>query len=326
MTPMTKRERLEATIAGEAVDRPAVALWRHFPGDDARPDDLAAAHIWWQQTYDWDLLKVTPSSSYCVLDWGMRATWQGGDEGTWKYQNTVVNEPEDWARLAVLNPTAGSLGAAREAVAQVCASVGDSVPVLMTIFSPLSQAKNLAGPNLLPHLRHHPDAVLAGLEIITETILRYVDALRSTGIAGIFYAAQLAEPSRLSRPEYEHFGRPLDLRILENSRDLWFNMVHLHGPNGYFDLLADYPVQAINWHDREAGPSLAQAAAMFPGALSGGLDRWTVHRGTPDQVRNEATDAIAQTGGRRLILSTGCVAMTNSPLSTLRAARGSVRE
>ncbi len=32
------------------VDRPAVALWRHFPGDDARPDDLAAAHIWWQRT------------------------------------------------------------------------------------------------------------------------------------------------------------------------------------------------------------------------------------------------------------------------------------
>ena len=103
------------------------------------------------------------------------AAWQGGDEGTWKYQNTVVNEPEDWARLAVLNPTAGSLGAAREAVTQVCAAVGDSVPVLMTIFSPLSQAKNLAGPNLLPHLRHHPDAVLAGLEIITETILRYVE-------------------------------------------------------------------------------------------------------------------------------------------------------
>ena len=101
-------------------------------------------------------------------------------------------------------------------------------------------------------------------------------------------------------------------------------MVHLHGPNGYFDLLADYPVQAINWHDREAGPSLAQAAAMFPGALSGGLDRWTVHRGTPDQVRNESADAIAQTEGKRLILSTGCVAMTNSPLSTLRAARGSV--
>ncbi|MCB0003876.1 MAG: uroporphyrinogen decarboxylase, partial [Anaerolineae bacterium] len=52
---------------------------------------------------------------------------------------------------------------------------------------------------------------------------------------------------------------------------------------------------------------------------SGGLDRWTVHRGTPDDVRREAADALEQTGGRRLILSTGCVTMTNSPLSNLRA-------
>ena len=41
MTAMTRRERLLATFAGEPVDRPAVALWRHFPGDDQRPADLA---------------------------------------------------------------------------------------------------------------------------------------------------------------------------------------------------------------------------------------------------------------------------------------------
>jgi uroporphyrinogen decarboxylase len=40
---MTRRERLEATIAGLPVDRIAMALWRHYPGDDQRPADLAAA-------------------------------------------------------------------------------------------------------------------------------------------------------------------------------------------------------------------------------------------------------------------------------------------
>ena len=34
MTEMSKRDRLAAAIAGENVDRPPVALWRHFPGDD----------------------------------------------------------------------------------------------------------------------------------------------------------------------------------------------------------------------------------------------------------------------------------------------------
>jgi uroporphyrinogen decarboxylase len=49
---MTRRERLEATFAGEPVDRLAVALWRHFPGDDQRPADLAAATLAWQAQYD----------------------------------------------------------------------------------------------------------------------------------------------------------------------------------------------------------------------------------------------------------------------------------
>ena len=41
MSSMNKRERLEATVAGEPVDRVAVALWRHWPGDDQRAEDLA---------------------------------------------------------------------------------------------------------------------------------------------------------------------------------------------------------------------------------------------------------------------------------------------
>lgn len=321
---MSKRERLHALAAGQPADRPAVALWRHFPGDDARPDDLAAAHLWWQHTFDWDLLKVTPSSSYCIQDWGVQAAWQGGDEGTWVYQNTLIQRPEDWARLAVLDPAAGSLGLARQAVTAVCQAVGPAVPVLMTIFSPLAQAKNLAGPNLLPHLRKHPDAVQAGLEIIAQSVLRYVDALADTGVAGIFYAAQLADPGRLSRAEYEQFGQPLDRRILRAAGGFWFNMLHAHGLDVYFDLLAGYPVQALNWHDREGGPDLAAGGALFTGALSGGLDRRTVHLAAPDDVRREAADAVRQTAGERLILSTGCVAMTNSPLSNLWAARRSV--
>ncbi len=321
---MSKRERLQSLAAGQAVDRPAVALWRHFPGDDARPEDLAAAHIWWQRTFDWDLLKVTPSSSYCIQDWGVQAAWQGGDEGTWTYQNSVIQQPEDWARLPVLDPSIGSLGRARQAVATVCQAAGPDTPVLMTIFSPLAQAKNLAGPRLLSHLRKHPDAVQAGLEIIAQSIVRYVAALADTGIAGIFYAVQLAEPGRLSRAEYEQFGQPLDLRILRAAGGFWFNLLHAHGLDVYFDLLAGYPVQAINWHDREGGPSLAEGGALFSGLLSGGLDRRTVHLAAPSDVRREAADAIQQTAGQRLLLSTGCVSMTNSPLSNLWAARRSV--
>jgi uroporphyrinogen decarboxylase len=56
---MTKRERLEATVAGEPVDQVAVALWRHWPGDDQRAEDMARSTLDFQRLFDFDFIKVT---------------------------------------------------------------------------------------------------------------------------------------------------------------------------------------------------------------------------------------------------------------------------
>jgi len=87
-------------------------------------------------------------------------------------------------------------------------------------------------------------------------------------------------------------------------------MLHLHGDVPMFDLVADYPVQAINWHDRETEPDLVAGKSKFKGnrvRRVGPMD--PVHNGAPSEVRNQARDAIERTNGRRFILSTGCVAM-----------------
>ena len=75
MSNSSKRKRLEATINGQTPDRVPVALWRHWPGDDQDAHALAAAHLKWQQDYDWDVLKVGPASSYSVVDWGAQDRW-----------------------------------------------------------------------------------------------------------------------------------------------------------------------------------------------------------------------------------------------------------
>ncbi len=54
-------------------------------------------------------------------------------------------------------------------------------------------AKHLAGnETMLSHMRRNPDAFRRGLETLTESILRFIDAARATGIAGIYYAVQHA--------------------------------------------------------------------------------------------------------------------------------------
>ena len=322
---MSKRQRLEATFAGEPVDRVAVALWRHWPGDDQRAEDLARSTLDFQHNLDFDFIKVTPSSNYCLAGWGAETRWVGNQEGTRDWGARVVQSPEDWAKLQVQDPYSGLLDEVRRALTIIGDEVGEEVPFIQTIFNPLAQAKNLAGERLLADLRQHPDALKAGLETITESIVRFIEAIRETGVAGIFLALQHATYDLLTEAEYQEFGRPYDLRILAATEGLWFNLVHLHGTNVMFDLVSDYPVQAINWHDQETQPSLGEALDRFPGALVGGLRQWeTMLRGTPDWVRAEAQAAIEETGGRRLVVGTGCVTFITSPLGNIRAAREAV--
>jgi uroporphyrinogen decarboxylase len=320
---MDRRERLHATIRGEAVDRLAVALWRHFPVDDQDPASLAAATVEWQTQFDWDFVKVTPSSSFCLKDWGAADEWRGNPEGTRDYTHRVVQRPEDWTTLKVLDPAQGHLGAQREALRQVGAALDGRTPFIQTIFSPLSQARNLVGADLLPvHLRQYPQALRAGLETITATTLRFIEACQATGLDGIFYALQLATTRVFSEAEYRTFGEPYDRRILAAAEGLWLNVTHVHGADVLFDLAAGYGAPVVNWHDTETPPTLAGGLLKTSGAVCGGLRQWeTMVRGTPEAVRREARLALEQTGGRRLILGTGCVTPIVAPRANLRAAR-----
>ena len=323
---MNHRQRMENCLAGAPVDRVPVALWRHFPVDDQTPDGLAAAVVDFQKRYDFDFVKVTPASSYCLRDWGVEDVWQGAAEGTRQYTTRRIHTPDDWARLPVLDPTQGALGYQLKCLRLITAELGPDVPVIQTIFNPLSQAKNLLGAaDLAVHIRRWPDALHAGLRTITESTGRFIEAALDTGIAGVFFATQHAQYSLLSEEEYVVFGRNYDLQVLEPAGDLWLNVLHLHGEEIMFELLSKYPVTVFNWHDRDTRPSLSEGLKIVTGAVCGGLARErTMLLGTPEQVRLEALDAIRSTAGTRFILGTGCVTMTTSPHGNILAARHSV--
>lgn len=328
MNEISKRERLEAAVAGELADRPPVALWRHFPGDDQRPTDLAAATLSYQWRWDWDLVKVSPASSYCLRDWGVEDRWLGNNEGTREYVKRAIETPEDWRRLPVLDVQEGFLGGQLHCLELIVRDLGGNTPVIQTIFNPLSQAKNLVGgERLAVHLRRYPEALRAGLETITRTTSRFIRLALKTGIDGIFFAVQHARYGILTEAEYKEFGHPYDMQLLEalEGTGAWFNLLHLHGDDVMFDSLADYPVQAWNWHDQETPPSLVEGKRKVKGAVVGGLRQWeTMLRGDPDLVRAEAQAAIEATGGQGFILGTGCVTPITAPWSNLRAVRESV--
>lgn len=324
---MNKRARLEQTIAGEPTDRPPVALWRHFPGDDQRAADLARSTVEFQKAYDWDFVKVTPASSFCLADYGAQDEWRGSMEGTRTYTRRPIERSLDWTSMRALDPLRGSLGRQGECLRLVTDALGEDVPVIQTIYSPLAQARNLAGSEkLIHHMRTAPDRLHTGLNVLTETTLRFIDSLKRLPIAGIFYAVQHASYAQLSEDEYRTFGLPYDRKILESLPPRWWlNVLHLHGDAPMFKFAGELRAQVINWHDRDTEPELAQGKTLFSGAVCGGLSRWDhLHQGTPSSIREAARDAMQKTNCRRFILSTGCVAMITTPLSNLRAVREAV--
>jgi uroporphyrinogen decarboxylase len=316
---------MEACIAGKPVDRPPVALWRHFPVDDQAPGTLAAATLEWQSRYDWDLVKVTPASSFCLKDWGVDDTWEGSAEGTRRYNKRIVATPEDWTRLQALAPDSPHLASQLKCLSLLRAELGPDIPLIQTIFAPLAQAKNLVGGEaLIAHLRQNPDLVKRGLSVIAETTRSFIEAARKTGVDGVFYAVQHAQAQLLTEEEFTEFGIAYDLPVLESASPLWLNMLHIHGENIYFDLVADYPVQVINWHDRDTAPSLADARSRTSSTLCGGLRRETMVYGTAEDISREAENALEQTGGGKFVLGTGCVVEIIAPHGNLIAARKAV--
>lgn len=322
----TKRERLKASIAGEVADRPPVALWRHFPVDDQQPETLAEATIAFQQDFDFDFVKVSPASSFCSRDWGAEDEWRGDPEGTREYTRRPIQEPEDWLQLRPLPSDSHNLSNQLECLSILQRRFGDEVPFIQTIFSPLSQAKNLAGgERLLEHLRRDPRSVEVGLETIARTTAGFIEEARKRGISGVFFAVQHASFSLMDREAFRRFGETYDMQVLEAARGLWLNVLHLHGSSLMFDVSSAYPVAVVNWHDRETPPSLEEGRRSVVGAVCGGLSRLeTVVLGTPGLVEKQARDSIDAIQGRGLILGTGCVVPVVAPRGNLKAARAAV--
>jgi uroporphyrinogen decarboxylase len=322
MNTYTHKERIQACLNGEILDRPAVALWRHFPVDDQDPRALADATLHFQRTYDFDLVKVTPASSFCAKDWGTQDEWTGHTEGTRQYTRRVIHNPHDWERLPTLDPSATHLAAQLVCLRLIRAELGPETPLLQTVFSPLAQAKNLAdSETLITHLRLYPEAVMKGLGTIAETTRRCVEACIEAGVDGIFYAIQHAQASLLTLEEYRTFGLPHDQKSLEPAQALWCNLLHLHGHDVYFSLIDSLEFPIVNWHDRETFPSLAKAQELSGSVVCGGMRQDTLVYRKKADVEKEAADAIQQTGGKRFILGTGCVVPIIASHGNILAAR-----
>lgn len=318
---MKARERIMAAFSGEPLDRPAFSLWRHFHDRDATPEGLVAATLEFVRRWQPDFVKHTPVGMYGVEDWGVELERYDDPHRAPERRAPAFQTPAGWHELVPLDASggrAGALGRELRGLRRLRQELDPEVPILMTIFSPLTLAYKLVGDRLVEDLRAAPEALHAGLRTIAGTTARYTEVVGEAGADGIFFASQFSTSDWITRGEYAIFGEPYDRQVL----DAWSKegpvVLHLHGTNIFFDLANRYPVDGVSWHDRETAPTLAEALELTERTLVAGLDRTTFLNG-PEVMHRQAREALTTTDGRRHVLAPSCVIPTQVADETLAA-------
>jgi len=332
MKDMTKWERVEAALHAAEVDRVPISLWKHYHLQDRAPGQLAELTLALHRQFDTDLIKLTPSGLYPIQDWGPAIQFGTDDDFLPLVVRPVINSADEWEDLPGLDVNKGALRRELETIHHVAAGLDGSAPFMMTIFSPLNIAYKLCGDKLsgevvVQHIRQAPRQLHAGLAVVRDLVIDYANACLEAGASGIFFATQMATADLMTPQEYEEFGKAYDLPVLDSllgkSR---VTMLHVCQQNLMFDLVADYPVDVINWATCDSGVTLDLARTMTDKPLAGGLSLEVLLNGTEQDVRNLVRDAIAQVGPRGFILAPDCVIKGPTPDANLAAARRAIEE
>lgn len=310
---MNSRERIQAAIAGEAVDRVPSAFWQ--PGmHGGTAEDHARAALDFAAEWGNDLLITAPAAGYCAEDYtAPNFTRVGGV--------AYVTDPADWARLEGASIHAGALLREQEALKLVLAEATGEVPVLFRVTSPLASVFRIAF-HLEEDIRRGAGAMVKeALRTVTETTCALVQHAIALGADGIFFEAPLADYELVGEAFYREYGAPYDLAVLSASSG-WCNVLSAGWVNCLFPVLRKYPVQIFAWDAAQSLPEVSEAQRLMGTCCMAGLSRRHLEFGLRNEVEHDLWTAFRETGGRGLILSAGTsVQPTRGMASFFRKAR-----
>jgi len=308
---MTGRERVEAALAMSVADRPPVGAWGHTYRQEWSAVDLAAVTVERARKFGWDFVKFQPRATFFAEAFGSAYEPSGHALRAPVLIQPAVPDLEAWGSVSLVNQKA--FDDQVESIGIVARELGPEVPVIQTVFSPITVGGYLVGKSqsrIVRELRKSPELVGPVLERIAKALVDFSRRSVEAGAAGIFYAISGYAGRGVMREEaYRDLVLPYDLAVLEAlPESAWFNVLHLCGPNLNFSLARDLPSHAVSWSIHNQGnPSLSGGRDIAGRAVMGGLSqRSALVYGPPPRIEEEVRAAIRETGGRGLLLAPGC--------------------
>src|SRR3712207_5943597 len=162
---MDHKERVRRALRGEQVGHAPLSFWGHDFFREWSPEQLAEYTVEFQRRHDFDFVKLNPRATHFSEAWGN--TYDRPDTPRQpRLLGHVVHAAGDLAALEEIDPSTGPFGEQLQALRLVLGELGGEVDVVQTVFSPLSVAGRLAGPDVSVVRRwaaEDPAAVHAGL-------------------------------------------------------------------------------------------------------------------------------------------------------------------
>ena len=326
---MNSRDRVAAALAGGEVDRPPAGAWGHRYRDEWTPRHLAEATIDRARRFRWDFVKFQPRATFFAEAFGTPYRFSGHALRAPVMGRSSVPDMDAWSRLKLVDGSVMDQQAATLGI--VARELGEDVPVIQTVFSPISVASYLVGRDnrrLVRELRANPEVVLPAFNAIADALIDFSRKSVEAGAAGIFYAVSgFATKDAMPAAVYDELLLPIDRRILESlPAGAWFNVLHLCGSHLTMEVGGQLPAQVVSYSIHNQGnPPLAEARRITGKAVMGGLEqRGALARGPRDEIARQVADAIASMDGGGLLVAPGCSVPPRAPDANLRAMTDAV--
>jgi uroporphyrinogen decarboxylase len=239
--------------------------------------------------------------------------------------SSPIRRPEDWAQAPLYSDEFFETPV--RVVEGLVKAARSEALVVMTLYSPFMWATHLVGAELVAaHLKEKPEAVVKGLAIMIENVLKLVRACQRAGVDGFYVATQGGEAFRFPDTDiFEKYIKPTDLAVWAEIQTCSFNILHICDyEGGYADLtpFLDYPGHVVNCNLklREQTLTAREVSEKFRRPFMGGLDRkGIIATGIPETIQQTVTGVLAK-APERFILGADCTIPNNTPWKHLKIA------
>lgn len=325
---MTPKERIQATLRGQPVDRPAVTpifmswaagfLGRTYREYYLDGDVLAESQLAVAKAFNLDQVSAISDPWREASAYGMEFDYP--EHGVGRPRSVLIRSLQDISRIRPFAIEQAERPAQRIAsVRKMAKAIGRTHSVLGWVEGPLATYADLRGvESMFLDLIDNPRMYLTAAEIIIDNQIRFAKAQAAAGADMVGVGDSVA--SLISPPMYQQFVLPFEKRLFDAIHEAGAavklhvcgdisNSIRFMAQTGCDIIDVDWMV-ALDEARAAVGPKITLAGNFDPSAV--------LLQGTPQEVANAARQNI-EMGGPRFVLQPGCEVPPGTPEANIRA-------